>query len=312
MLTDQLGKVLVAGGDQRVQLVAGRLQGQRPDHIVRFNTLYYQQGQAHGADNLVDGFDLAAQFIGHWRARGLVVSKNIIAKGLALGIEDHRDIAVGILFGKQADHADNALDGAGGLTLAAYQWWQGMEGAIFQMLSHGIVSAALFLCVGVVYDRLHTREIDRYGGLANNMPRYALVFMVFMLASVGLPGTSGFVGEFLVIMGSFQISTWLGLLVASGMVLGASYMLLLYRRVTFGTITREDVRRMLDMNWREKLVFAPLIVLALVFGVYPMPVLDVMSASVENLIDNYQLALGEQAAPNLLAQLLPQRWGGAL
>ncbi|HLW28255.1 MAG TPA: NADH-quinone oxidoreductase subunit M [Kiloniellales bacterium] len=189
---------------------------------------------------------------------------------------------------------------------------QGVEGAIFQMLSHGVVSAALFLCVGVVYDRLHTREIDAYGGLASNMPRYALVFMVFMLASVGLPGTSGFVGEFLVIMGSFQISTWLGLLVASGMVLGAAYMLLLYRRVIFGVITRENVRRMLDLGWREKTVFAPLILLALIFGIYPMPVLDVMSASVENLINNYQLALGEQPAPNLLAQLLPQSWGGAL
>ncbi|HLS69189.1 MAG TPA: NADH-quinone oxidoreductase subunit M [Kiloniellales bacterium] len=184
---------------------------------------------------------------------------------------------------------------------------QGVEGAIFQMLSHGIVSAALFLCVGVVYDRLHTREIDRYGGLANNMPRYALVFMVFMLASVGLPGTSGFVGEFLVIVGSFQVSTWLGLLVASGLVLGASYMLVLYRRIIFGSITRDEVRRMLDMNWREKVVFAPLVLLALFFGIYPLPVLDVMSASVENLITNYQLALGEQPAPNLLAQLLPLR-----
>ncbi|MDF2097189.1 NADH-quinone oxidoreductase subunit M [Aquibaculum arenosum] len=184
---------------------------------------------------------------------------------------------------------------------------QGVEGAIFQMLSHGLVSAALFLCVGVVYDRLHTREIARYGGLAQNMPRYAFVFMVFMLASVGLPGTTGFVGEFLVIMGSFQVSTWLGLLVASGMVLGAAYMLLLYRRTVFGTISKEDVRRMLDMNWREKVVFAPLIILAVLFGIYPMPVLDVMSASVENLITNYQLALGEPGAPDMLAHLLPLR-----
>ena len=127
-----------------------------------------------------------------------------------------------------------------------------------------------------------------------------------MLASVGLPGTSGFIGEFLVIVGSFQVSTWLGLLVASGLVLGASYMLLLYRRIIFGSITREDVRQMFDMNWKEKLVFAPLVVLAVFFGIYPMPVLDVMSASVENLIANYQLALGEQPAPNLLAQLLPR------
>ncbi|MFD1378338.1 NADH-quinone oxidoreductase subunit M [Fodinicurvata halophila] len=174
---------------------------------------------------------------------------------------------------------------------------QGMEGAIYQMLSHGIVSAALFLCVGVVYDRVHTREIARYGGLASRMPRYALVFMVFMLASVGLPGTSGFVGEFLVIVGTFQLSTWLGLLVASGMVLGAMYMLVLYRRVIFGQLTKDDLKGLMDISWREKAVFAPLIILAIFFGVYPMPILDVMSASVENLIENYQLALGEGAPP---------------
>ncbi len=181
---------------------------------------------------------------------------------------------------------------------------QGMEGAIYQMLSHGIVSAALFLCVGVVYDRLHTREIARYGGLANNMPRYALVFMIFMLASVGLPGTSGFVGEFLVIMGAFQLSSWLGLLVASGMVLGAIYMLVLYRRVIFGQLTKDDLKGLLDISWREKAVFAPLLILAILFGVYPMPVLDVMSASVENLIENYQLALGEGGSSSFAWNLI--------
>ncbi len=176
---------------------------------------------------------------------------------------------------------------------------QGLEGAIFQMLSHGIVSAALFLCVGVVYDRLHTREIDRYGGLAQNMPRYALVFMVFMLASVGLPGTSGFVGEFLVIMGAFQASTWVALLTASGMVLGAAYMLVLYRRVIFGALTKKDLSAMFDMNLREKLVFAPLIVLAIFFGIYPLPLFDVMSASVANLVENYELALAAQEGTSL-------------
>ena len=175
---------------------------------------------------------------------------------------------------------------AGIFTLTA----QGVEGAIFQMISHGVVSAALFLIVGVVYDRLHTREISRYGGLAENMPTYAVVFMIFMLASAGLPGTSGFIGEFLVIVGAFQVNTWLALLMASGMVLGAAYMLVLYRRVIFGKLTKDDLLAMKDMNLREKLVFAPLLVLTLWMGIYPMPVLDVMSASVDNLIHNYQVA----------------------
>ena len=168
---------------------------------------------------------------------------------------------------------------------------QGLEGAIFQMLSHGVVSAALFLCVGVIYDRLHTREIARYGGLAENMPSYALVFMVFMLASVGLPGTSGFVGEFLVIMGAFQANTWVALLTASGMVLGAAYMLWLYRSVIFGALTKKDLLTLPDMSWREKAVFAPLLAAALIFGIYPLPLLEVMDASVANLIENYELAL---------------------
>ncbi|MCR9254898.1 MAG: NADH-quinone oxidoreductase subunit M [Alphaproteobacteria bacterium] len=168
---------------------------------------------------------------------------------------------------------------------------QGMEGAIFQMLSHGIVSAALFLCVGVVYDRLHTREIERYGGLVNTMPKYAIVFMVFTLASVGLPGTAGFVGEFLTLLGAFQVNTWVALLAASGMVLGAAYMLWLYRRIVFGVITKDDVRAMKDMNVREIAIFAPLVVLTLWMGIYPATFLDVMAVSVENLIGNYQTAL---------------------
>jgi NADH-quinone oxidoreductase subunit M len=180
---------------------------------------------------------------------------------------------------------------------------QGLEGAIFQMLSHGFVSAALFLVVGVVYDRLHTREISRYGGLATKMPHYAVIFMVFMLASVGLPGTTGFVGEFLVIVGAFQVSTWVALLTASGMVLGAAYMLLLYRRVIFGKLTKQDLMGMLDVSLREKVVFAPLLALAIFFGVYPAPLLDVMSASVDNLISHYHLALASSDMPTL-AQLV--------
>ncbi len=180
---------------------------------------------------------------------------------------------------------------------------QGIEGAMFQMLSHGVVSAALFLCVGVVYDRLHTRDIDRYEGLANNMPAYALVFMVFMLGSVGLPGTSGFVGEFLVIVGAFQASSWVALLAASGMVLGAAYMLFLYRRIIFGVLTKPDLKRLLDMNWRERVIFAPLIALVLWMGIYPASFLEIIGPSVQLLVERYQTALLEAQAPSLLALL---------
>jgi NADH-quinone oxidoreductase subunit M len=172
---------------------------------------------------------------------------------------------------------------------------QGLEGAIYQMLSHGVVSAALFLIVGVIYDRIHSRAIERYDGLVERMPSYALAFMIFMLASVGLPGTSGFVGEFLIIVGAFQVNTWLALLTASGMVLGAVYMLYLYRRVIFGKMTKEDLFSILDMNWREKAVFAPLILMVFWMGLYPPSFLDVMSASVENLIVNYEAALAASA-----------------
>ena len=170
---------------------------------------------------------------------------------------------------------------------------QGVEGSIFQMLSHGVVSGALFLCVGVVYDRLHTREINAYGGLANNMPRYALVFMVFTMASVGLPGTSGFVGELLVLTGAFQVNTWLAALAATGLILGAAYMLYLYRRVVFGVLDNESVKAMLDLSPREIAVFAPLVILVLWMGVYPSTFIDMMSVSVDNLITNYKVALGE-------------------
>ncbi|BBK37363.1 NADH-quinone oxidoreductase subunit M [Allostella sp. ATCC 35155] len=167
---------------------------------------------------------------------------------------------------------------------------QGMEGAIFQMLSHGIVSGALFLCVGVVYDRLHTREIARYGGLVHRMPKYAVVFMLFMMASVGLPGTSGFVGEFLVLVGAFRANTWVALLATTGVVLGCTYMLYLYRRVIFGKLTRDDLKAMLDLDRREIAIFAPLVVLVLWMGIYPSSFLDLMELPVGQLVDRLKLA----------------------
>jgi NADH-quinone oxidoreductase subunit M len=161
---------------------------------------------------------------------------------------------------------------------------EAVQGAMIQMLSHGLVSAGLFLIVGVVYDRLHTRDIDRYGGLAERMPAYAFVFMCLMLASVGLPGTSGFVGEFLILLGTFRVSTLECFLAATALFLGAMYMLYLYRRVIFGTITREDLRGMLDLSPREKAVFAPLLILVLWMGVYPSSFLTPIRASVENIV----------------------------
>jgi NADH-quinone oxidoreductase subunit M len=179
---------------------------------------------------------------------------------------------------------------------------QGVEGSIFQMLSHGIVSGALFLCVGVVYDRLHTREIARYGGVVNNMPKYALVFMIMMLASVGLPGTSGFVGEFLILLGAFQDNTWVAMFATTGIILGAAYMLWLYRRVVFGRITRDDVRAMVDLEPREIAIFAPLILVVLWMGIYPNSFLHVTSASVQNLIENYQTALADAPGVRVAAK----------
>ena len=166
----------------------------------------------------------------------------------------------------------------------------GVEGAIFQMLSHGIVSAALFLIVGVVYDRIHSRDIKDYGGLVHRMPVYGLGFMVFMLASVGLPGTGGFVGEFLVLLGAFQVSAWLGALTATGVILGAVYMLYLYRRVIYGKLTKDSLRGIMDLSPREILVFAPLIVLVVWMGIYPTPFLDVMHVAVSNLIQPFEAA----------------------
>ena len=168
---------------------------------------------------------------------------------------------------------------------------QGIDGAIFQMLSHGILSAALFLCVGVVYDREHSREIAHYGGLVERMPKFAFVFMVFMLGSIGLPGTSGFVGEFLILLGVFQDNTWVAFFAATGVILGAAYMLYLYRRVIFGKLEKEYLKKIMDLEPREIAIFAPLVALVLWMGIWPDPFLSVFDASVSNLLQNYQSAL---------------------
>ena len=163
---------------------------------------------------------------------------------------------------------------------------QGIAGAMFQMISHGLVSAALFFSVGVVYDRLHTRDISAYGGVAAVMPRYAVFFMFMMLASVGLPGTSGFVGEMLVLVGAWKASSWVAFFTAIGLVLGATYMLWLYRRVMFGKVVSAEVEAMERIGRREVLIFAPLTVLVLWFGVYPASLLDVMTSSILAVLDN--------------------------
>ncbi|MFZ1152389.1 MAG: NADH-quinone oxidoreductase subunit M [Xanthobacteraceae bacterium] len=178
---------------------------------------------------------------------------------------------------------------------------QGVAGGIFQMVSHGIVSAALFLCVGIVYDRMHTREIAAYGGLVNRMPLYAFVFMVFTLANVGLPGTSGFVGEFLSLIGTFRVNSWVATLATLGTILSAAYALWLYRKIIFGTLEKPALFDIRDIGWREIAIMTPLIVLTIVLGVYPKPVLDISSASVAQLIDNYQHAVGAVHAAGLSA-----------
>ena len=169
---------------------------------------------------------------------------------------------------------------------------QGIEGAMIMMLSHGLVSGALFLCVGVIYDRLHTREISRYGGLAINMPRYALFFLFFTMASIGLPGTSGFVAEFLSLMGTYQVSTWIALLCTTSIILGAAYMLYLYRRIAFGEIKSDEVREMEDLSHRELWLLAPIAAVALWMGVYPESFMAPMRKDVAVL-----LARVDRAAP---------------
>ena len=173
---------------------------------------------------------------------------------------------------------------------------QGVDGAIFQMVSHGFISGALFLCVGVIYDRMHTREIDAYGGLVNRMPAYALVFMFFTMANVGLPGTSGFVGEFLTLMGIFQVNTWVAVVATSGVILSAAYALWLYRRVTFGALIKHSLMTIQDMSRRERAIFAPLVVMTLLLGVYPALVTDMIGPSVANLVKNYHTAVAVVAA----------------
>ena len=190
----------------------------------------------------------------------------------------------------------------GFVTVGTYTFTlQGIEGAIFQMLSHGVVTAALFLIVGVIYDRTHSRDIETYGGLVHRMPAYALVFMVFMLASVGLPGTGGFVGELLVLVGAFQVSSWVAALTATGVVLGAAYMLYLYRRVIYGKLSKDHLRTILDLSPREIAVFAPLVVAVVWMGIYPVPFLDVMHASVENLIARVDEARAVAEAATVIA-----------
>jgi NADH-quinone oxidoreductase subunit M len=179
---------------------------------------------------------------------------------------------------------------------------QGVEGAMFQMLSHGVVSAALFLCVGVVYDRIHSRDIAKYGGLVDRMPKYAFAFMVFTLASVGLPGTSGFVGEILVLVGAFQANTLVAALAATGLILGAAYMLWLYRRVIFGKLEKPHLAGILDLNPREVAYFAPLIAVTIWMGVHPSPFLNAMHAAVAQVIERHEAAVAavdKPAAPRL-------------
>ena len=178
---------------------------------------------------------------------------------------------------------------------------QGVDGAIFQMISHGFVSGALFLCVGVIYDRMHTREIDAYGGLVNRMPAYAALFMLFTMANVGLPGTSGFVGEFLTLMGVFHVNTLIGLLAATGVILSAAYALWLYRRVVFGDLIKESLKSITDMTAREKAIFAPLVVMTILLGVYPSLVTDIIGPSVEALLSNYHTSVAEFAPATALA-----------
>ncbi|HVI30511.1 NADH-quinone oxidoreductase subunit M [Phenylobacterium sp.] len=169
---------------------------------------------------------------------------------------------------------------------------QGEQGALFQMISHGVISGALFLCVGVVYDRMHTREIAFYGGLVNRMPWYAAVFMLFTMGNVGLPGTSGFVGEILTMTGAYRASTWTAIVAASGVILSAMYALTLYRRVIFGELVNPKLATITDLDWREVAIFAPLIVATLYLGVQPNSVFNLTAASVDQLVSVYQAAIG--------------------
>jgi len=179
---------------------------------------------------------------------------------------------------------------------------EGIQGSIFQMLSHGLVSGALFLCVGVIYDRMHTREIAAYGGLVNNMPKYAVVFLIFTMANVGLPGTSGFVGEFLTLLGVYEVNTWVAFFAATGVILSAAYALWLYRRVIFGALTKDSLKNLLDLSPREKTVIYPLVVLTIFFGVYPAPILDATAKSVEALVSQVSTSIDATGTKTAEAQ----------
>jgi NADH-quinone oxidoreductase subunit M len=179
---------------------------------------------------------------------------------------------------------------------------QGVAGGIFQMISHGIVSGALFLSVGVVYDRMHTREIAAYGGLVNRMPLYAVAFMVFTLANVGMPGTSGFIGEFLALIGTFKVNIWAATLATIGTILSAAYALWLYRKVIFGVLDKRSLAGIRDLDYREIITLGPLAALTILFGIFPKPILDLSAVAVTQLIDNYNRALGAAKTAAMLAQ----------
>ncbi len=170
---------------------------------------------------------------------------------------------------------------------------QGIEGAMMQILSHGIVSAALFLCVGIIYDRMHTRKINFYGGLVHRMPQYAVVFMIFVLASIGLPGTSGFIGEFLTILGAFKHNTFLAFFATTGIILSAAYMLYLYKRIIFGLQTNEKLKYILDLDLREMIIMIPLIIVVIIIGIFPNIFLEPMRLPIETIINNYEIVNGK-------------------
>ncbi|WP_370160136.1 NADH-quinone oxidoreductase subunit M [Limimaricola soesokkakensis] len=178
---------------------------------------------------------------------------------------------------------------------------QGLDGAVFQMISHGFISGALFLGVGVIYDRMHTRDIDAYGGLVNRMPAYAAVFMLFTMANVGLPGTSGFVGEFLTLMGMFQANTWVAAVATTGVIFSAAYALYLYRRVVMGDLIKESLKSITDMTAREKWIFAPLVVMTILLGVYPSLVTDITGPSVAALVDQVEVAVAAHGSESAIA-----------
>jgi len=166
---------------------------------------------------------------------------------------------------------------------------QGIEGSIIQMISHGLVSAALFLCVGVVYDRMHSRLISTYGGIVTIVPKYAVLFMIFTLAALGLPGTSGFIGEFLILMGAFKDNFLVAVLASLGVILGAAYMLWLYKRVVFGKLINEELKKLTDLNKSETVILISLAIPTLFFGFYPEPLMNTIEVSVKNLTDMYNL-----------------------